>query len=101
MHMYMYGVCTCVCVYLHNLWLVAGADRENLEKTTARPQQFLIRVQSHDPYQIDRATAGQDYQLTQQGNNSRQMKEKCGNECTHLYVHVYTYSTLYSTLYST
>ena len=60
---------------LNNLWLVAGADGEDLEESTAGPQQFLIGIEPHDPDQVHRTSAGQDYQL--QAQTYTQTATKC------------------------
>ena len=85
-HVYLY-VCVHVFVYLYDLRLVTGTYGEYFEQTTARPQQLLVRVESHDTYQIDWTTTGQDYQLREH------YKDK---ECTYMLSSRYkTQLTLY------
>lgn len=44
--------------YLHNLWFVAGTDRQHFQNSTAGPEQLLVGVQSHDTHQQCRPPTG-------------------------------------------
>lgn len=49
--------------YLNDLWFVAGTDGENLEKTTASPEQFLVGIETHDTNKKGWTAASKDDQL--------------------------------------
>ena len=64
---------------LNNLWLVAGADGEDLEESTAGPQQFLVGIESHDPHQVHWTSTGQDYQLQEHTHSHKLLTTVLGN----------------------